>query len=131
MEKINAWNHERRLEVAGPDTIAFDAITTGNYGGFDVWLGPGADPDGVATIETNHGTLAVHRTDIGIGDTAMEAGGLDRRVRVFRLPEMLTAREMRAAVRIPLREEGDNPLWISVYTEDGFQAWSSPIFAFR
>ena len=26
---------------------------------------------------------------------------------------------------------GDNPLWICVYTEDGFQAWSSPVFVFR
>jgi hypothetical protein len=30
-----------------------------------------------------------------------------------------------------LRPVGDNPIWVSVYTEDGFQAWSSPIFAYR
>ncbi len=131
MEKINAWNHERKLDVAGADTVEFDAITTGNYGGFDVWLEPGGDPDGPVTIETNHGTLTVRRSEIGLEDTVMEAGGLDRRVRIFRLPETLPAREMKADVRLPLKAEGDNPLWISVYTEDGFQAWSSPVFAFR
>ncbi len=131
MAKINAWNHERKLDVAGDDTVEFDAITTGNYGGFDVWLEPGADPDAQVTIETNHGTLTVRRADIGLEDTVMEAGGLERRVKIFRLPEALPAREMTADVRIPLKPEGDNPLWISVYTEDGFQAWSSPVFAFR
>ena len=25
----------------------------------------------------------------------------------------------------------DNPLWVCVTTEDGFQAWSSPVFVFR
>ena len=49
----------------------------------------------------------------------------------FRLPEALSVREMRETVTIPLSDSGDNPLWISVYTEDGFQAWSSPVFAFR
>jgi hypothetical protein len=131
MAKINAWNHERKLDVAGDDRVEFDAITTGNYGGFDVWLTPGADPEGPVTIETNHGTLAVRRAEIGLEDTVMEAGGLERRVRIFRLPENLPSREMTADLRIPLKAEGDNPLWLSVYTEDGFQAWSSPVFVFR
>jgi len=30
-----------------------------------------------------------------------------------------------------MRAHGDNPLWVCVTTEDGFQAWSSPIFVFR
>ncbi|MEZ5738449.1 MAG: hypothetical protein R3E68_02590 [Burkholderiaceae bacterium] len=38
LAKINAWNRERRLEQTTSDTVEFDAITTGNFGGFDVWL---------------------------------------------------------------------------------------------
>jgi hypothetical protein len=34
-------------------------------------------------------------------------------------------------VRVPLRASGDNPLWVCVTTEDGFQACSSPVFVFR
>ena len=52
-------------------------------------------------------------------------------MKVFRLPETLNVREMQETVTISLSDNGDNPLWIGVYTEDGFQAWSSPVFAFR
>ena len=31
----------------------------------------------------------------------------------------------------PVEPGADNPLWVCVTTEDGFQAWSSPIYAFR
>jgi hypothetical protein len=33
-------------------------------------------------------------------------------------------------VEIPLDAAKDNPLWVCVTTEDGFQAWSSPVFVF-
>jgi hypothetical protein len=29
------------------------------------------------------------------------------------------------------KPSGDNPIWVCVTTEDGFQAWSSPIYAFN
>lgn len=128
LEKINAWNHERKLEIAGDDTVSFDAISTGNYGGFDVWLD---DDAGDLSIDTNHGTLSAALADIGLDDLVMDAGGLERRLKVFRLPEDLSVRDMRNDVSIPLSGQGDNPLWISVYTEDGFQAWSSPVFVFN
>ena len=41
--KINAWNHERLLGGQGYNTVAFEAVTTGNYGGFDAWLSEGGD----------------------------------------------------------------------------------------
>lgn len=131
MEKINACNHERKLEVVDADRVEFDAITTGNCGGFDVWLEDDGEAEGRVVTETNHGTLCVRRVDIGLEDSVVGAGGLDRRLRIFSLPETLAVREISADLRLPLRQEGDNPLWISVFTEDGFQAWSSPIFAFR
>ncbi|WP_282607237.1 DUF3604 domain-containing protein [Pelagibius sp. Alg239-R121] len=129
MEKINAWNHERLLEISAKDTVTFEAVTTGNYGGFDVWLDKAGE--GTAEIVTNHGTLALPYPEIGLEDHIMEAGGLERRIKLFRLPEMLETRQMTETVTIPLNPVGDNPLWISVYTEDGFQAWSSPVFAYR
>ncbi|MDE0718474.1 MAG: DUF3604 domain-containing protein, partial [Rhodospirillaceae bacterium] len=128
LAKINVWNHERRLETEGDGRVVFEAITTGNYGGFDVWL----DGDtGAVEIETNRGTLSAALSGIGLEDSVLEAGGLERRVKAFRLPEALSVREMEETVTIPLSDGGDNPLWISVYTEDGFQAWSSPVFVFR
>ena len=87
----------------GRDVVAFDAITTGNFGGFDVWL----------------------------EETVLDAGGLERKIRVFRLPKSNPHRTLSAQVKIPLKPDADNPLWVCVTTEDGFQAWSSPIYAFR
>ena len=50
---------------------------------------------------------------------------------LFRLPASLDPGALSAEVRVPLRPQGDNPLWIRVTTEDGFQAWSSPVYLFR
>ena len=61
----------------------------------------------------------------------LDAGGLERRLRVLRLPVMNTQKSLFESVPVDVSENGDNPLWVCVTTEDGFQAWSSPIFVFR
>lgn len=127
--KINAWNPERLLAQNGPDTVEWDTLTTGNFGGFDAWLEAGAD--GRLVVTTNHGNLERPLADIGLEDVVMEAGGLERRIRVFRLPDDNPHRTMTERVTIPLKPAGDNPLWVCVTTEDGFQAWSSPIYVFK
>ena len=129
IEKINIWNHEKLTDQRGPDTVEFDTITTGNYAGFDAWLDH--SQSGQVELTTNHGNLKTTLDKIGIDDVVMEAGGLERRVRLFRLPEDNPHREMNERVSVPLQPVGDNQIWVSVYTEDGFQAWSSPIFVYR
>ena len=129
MNKINIWNHEKLVDQQGTDTVQFDTITTGNYAGFDVWLD--GRRGGRVVLRTNHGALDTLLDDIGIDDLLMDAGGLNRRVRLFRLPDNNPHREMYETVAVTLNPIGDNPLWVSVFTEDGFQAWSSPIFAYR
>ena len=130
LAKINAWNPERLLERQGADTVVWDAITTGNFGGFDAWLDI-HDDGGELEIATNLGALSVPLGEVGLEDTVMEAGGLERRLRAFRLPEDNPHREIVSEVRVRLKDQGDNPLWVCVTTEDGFQAWSSPIYLFR
>lgn len=129
MAKINTWNHERLIEQQGTNTIEFDTITTGNYGGFDVWLTDSRE--GELEVVTNHGSLQISMADIGLEDNVLDAGGLERKVKVLRLPDAATPRQMTHTLEIPLTAKGDNQLWISVYTEDGFQAWSSPVYAYR
>jgi hypothetical protein len=129
MEKLSIWNHERMVDLQGSDTVQFDTITTGNYGGFDVWLDDAAG--GQLELASNHGSLDIALDEIGIDDVVMEAGGLERKVKAFRLPNDNPHREMSQSLEIALRPTGDNPIWVAVYTEDGFQAWSSPIFAYR
>ena len=129
MAKINAWNHERRLEVYGHDLVTLEAITTGNFGGFDVWLEEGAAAR--LQLSGNHVGTDTALADIGLEDLVLDAGGLGRRMRIFRLPEVMAGGGLSSEVEVPLRDHGDNPLWVRVTTEDGFQAWSSPIYVFR
>jgi hypothetical protein len=129
MEKINAWNPERLLAVQGRDTVAWNTLTTGNFGGFDVYLDEA--PDSVLEVATNHGELSVPLAAVGLEDRVLDAGGLERKIRVFRLPLENPHREFVHRMALPLRATGDNPLWVCVTTEDGFQAWSSPMFLFR
>ncbi|MFP6697298.1 MAG: DUF3604 domain-containing protein [Alphaproteobacteria bacterium] len=128
-EKINAWNHDRPFEQQGADSIVFDAITTGNFGGFDAWLDEGQGGD--LSITTNLGGMNLPLNEVGFDDAVMEAGGLERRITAFRLPEKNACREITAEIEAPITAGRDNPLWICVTTEDGFQAWSSPIYVFQ
>jgi hypothetical protein len=47
------------------------------------------------------------------------------------LPEENPHRAIKTELEIPLKTDADSPLWVCVTTEDGFQAWSSPIYAFK
>ncbi len=129
LEKINAWNPERLLALNGTDMVEWDAMTTGNYGGFDVWLNE--DVNGSFDLHCNQGELQLSLYEINIADHVLEAGGLEKQIRAFRLPEKMTERTMQFEYPIAIAQDKDNPIWICVYTEDGFQSWSSPIFVFN
>ncbi|MEM7168802.1 MAG: DUF3604 domain-containing protein [Pseudomonadota bacterium] len=126
---INAWNHERPTELKGDNLVTFDTLTTGNFGGFDAWIEAPAD----ARLEIDSGpvTAEVALDEIGLEDLMLEAGGLNRQMRLFRLPDVNDCRDMARLIQLPLAPEGDNPLWLRITTEDGFNAWSSPIFIYR
>jgi len=129
MHPINQWNTERVLALSGTDAVVFDTITTGNFMGFDVWLQK--TPEAQVKIRTNHGDLVSPLDDIGMSPAVLEAGGLDRRLTVQRMPDTALDKEMEFTRTVPLHPSGDTPLWVAVTTEDGFQAWSSPIYAFK
>lgn len=130
IQPINAWNHERPTVLQGTDTVLFDTLTTGNFGGFDAWL---SSEDAAASLSFESGpvTACLALAEIGFEDLVLDAGGLARKLRLFRLPDQNPHRHIDAAVSIALKEMGDNPIWVRVTTEDGFNAWSSPIFAYR
>lgn len=124
--KINAWNPEKLFEQRGGNEIAWASTTSGNFGGFDTWL---TDSDkGTLAIETNHGNLSLPLADVGHEPHRELMGGLDRAVTVSRLPDESPHREINLTTAITLQVGRDNPLWVCVTTEDGFQAWSSPIY---
>ena len=127
-EMINQWNPERLFEQRGSNSVIWDTVTTGNFMGFDVWLENGQS--GNLDIATGLGDLSVALGDIGVEDVEMDAGGLERRLKCLRLPAERLKRQIKLKRSIKLEGGRDNPIWICVTTEDGYQAWSSPIYLF-
>ncbi len=126
-QAINFFNVDRPLRVAQDGRrVDFQAVTTGNFAGFDLWLeDPGA---GALTFASNVIERTVRLADVGLEDLVFEAGGLGRRLRLFRLPEVNRTWRMQLTHRVALRPGVDNPLYVRVTQEDGHQAWSSPIY---
>ncbi len=126
---INAWNHERPTRLEGEDRVVFDTLTTGNFGGFDAWIEEG--PDSRLEVETSIVSGSFSLSEIGLEDQVLEGGGLERRIRIFRLPEENPVWDLQQSLSVELAPLGDNPIWLRVTTEDGFNAWSSPLFLYR
>jgi len=94
--------------------------------GFDAWLEP--TKASRLNVGTNHGKLDVALSEIGLEPINLDAGGLERRLSVQRLPDNRLPRILNIKQSVSLHENRDDPIWIAVTTEDGFQAWTSPIY---
>jgi hypothetical protein len=126
---INRYNLDKRFEQTAAHKVEWAALTTGGFGGFDAWLG---DPDtGSLKIETDLIRTEIRVADIGLQDLIFEAGGIGRRIRVFRLPNENDRRSLTLERRITLTGERDNALYLCLTQEDGHLVWSSPIYIFR
>jgi len=129
MTDINNWNPERRFEIRDNNTIIWQSQTAGNFCGFDVGLDQAAS--GRLHLTTNLVSDRFELNRIGFDDIVLEAGGLKRQVRILRLPDRNHCLEICKTAEVILKPAGDNPLWVRVTTEDGHNAWSSPIYVYR
>lgn len=126
---INHYNLDKIFESDGDHALRWTALTTGGFGGFDAWL---ADPAaGTLCIDTPLVKCELPIADIGREDTVFDAGGIQRRIRLFRMPDENPHTRVKLARRIALKDEGDNALYVRVTQEDGHFIWSSPIYIFR
>ncbi len=127
---VNFFNPDKRLERVSDTRLEWRALTTGNTGGFDLWVD---DPyAGTLKLETPLITCGVPLEEIGYEDETVDASAvLPRHVRMFRLPTQNPHRALAFSRSIALRPQGDNPLFIRLTQEDGVRAWSSPIYFFR
>lgn len=126
---VNFWHLDKRLERKAPNTLAWESVTTGNYAGAEIMLAEAAG--GTLAIETPHVKTSLPIDSIGFDDLVFEAGGLGRRVRVFRLPDLNPHRHFQFERDIDVAAIGDTPTYVRVTLENGHQAWSSPIYLFR
>ena len=123
VRRINFWNPDKRIDREN-DHLEWEALTTGNFGGFDLFL---RDPDGGRLeVLTEHASLDLPIAGIGAAPIMRDASGLARKLSVRRLPEQLTECRVDLERRLPLAASRDSPFYVSVVQEDGYQAWSSP-----
>ena len=92
-----------------------------------MWLDE-VDERGVLRLRTSEVDADLELAGIGLDDVRIDAGGLYKAVRVFRLPEENTTRSMTLSRRVRRREGADTRLYACVTLEDGHQAWPSPIY---
>jgi hypothetical protein len=124
---INFWHLDKALERTQAG-LAWQSVTTGNFAGADILLD---DADaGSLTIATPHVNTTLPVSEIGFDDTVFDAGGLERRMRVFRLPDVNAARSFSFERIVEIAPDGDTPIYVRVTLENGHQAWSSPIYLF-
>ena len=127
---INFFNRDKTLDQTSPNTLSWRALTTGNIGGFDMWL---RDPySGTLKIETPLIKAGVPIEEIGYEDEVFDASGvLPRYLKLFRLPDENPHLSMTIKRQISLRPEGDNPVYIRITQEDGTLTWTSPVYIYR
>jgi hypothetical protein len=99
--------------------------------GFDLWLE--REREGVLSIETNIVSAECDLATLNDDEIVVEAGGLGRQIRVYRLPETRKVTSMQITHDVTGTEasERDVPVYIRVTQEDGNQAWSSPIYLIK
>jgi len=127
---FNFFNRDKTLDRIGDNGLEWKALTTGNIGGFDIWVEDAYG--GTLKIETPLVSCGVPLEEIGYDDEIFDQSGiLPRYLKLFRLPSENTHRRTRLKRRVALRDTGDNPLFIRLTQEDGTLAWTSPIYVFR
>jgi hypothetical protein len=125
---INNWNLDRGIQSQDATRLAWKAVTTGNYGAIDLWLEGTA---GRIAFKTAPAAGEAAIAELGVEPLLFPAGGLERAVRLQRLPQTMDERRMALRRRIKLRSTGDTRLYVRVQQEDGHRMWSSPIYLFR
>jgi len=63
-----------------------------------------------------------------VTEGVLDAGGLDRRITVRRLPAVLDTARLTETLPIDIAPGIERALWVRVTTADGHQAWSSPTY---
>jgi Protein of unknown function (DUF3604) len=125
---INNWNLDRGIRAQDATRVTWKSVTTGNYGAIDLWL---ESATGRLAFKTAPVSGEVDIAALGATPHTFEAGGLERAVRLQRLPDAMRDTRLCLRRRIKLRPTGDTRLYVRVQQEDGHRMWSSPIYLFR
>ena len=125
---INHYNISKSFEQTAPGKLEWQSITTGGFGGFEAIL-ENSDK-GILKIDTNLIKEEIQISEIGLEDIVFENGGINRRIRIFRLPDENLNKLVKVKRRLQIDHDGDNAFYVCVVQEDGHYVWSSPTYVF-
>ena len=123
---INFWNANQPLEQIGNRQLAWKSITTGGVAG--VILRLEKPKAGALVVDTTQRRIECEIATLGLEASVWECGGLQKDIRVYRLPDQQHTREFSFTLPLTELHAGDNPIYIRVMQEDGHMAWTSPIY---
>ncbi len=107
---FNNWNLDRGIQHQTDIACDWKAVTTGNYGGIDL---ANVGRAGTLSFETKPAAGKIDLANLGVDPIIFDAGGLDRRVELQRLPDNLTKQDVELRRRIKLRAKGDTRTFCS------------------
>jgi hypothetical protein len=123
---INFWNVDHPHKLIDQHNLNWSSITTGGLSGFILDLEN--KTEGTFILNVKDKNIKVNIDEIGFKPLVWSFGGLDKEIRIYRLPE--TQKLERFSFSRPLGNlsKGMTPIFIRVEQEDGHLAWTSPIY---
>ncbi|MCZ7648308.1 MAG: DUF3604 domain-containing protein [Planctomycetota bacterium] len=121
-------NSEKGVRLVNPQKLEFVSSTTGGENGVNFTLTAQAGARVVFRSPVANADFAVK--DVPFADTALvfPAGGIDREIRVRRLPSGGHRNDLSFDAALPAPGNPWSAYWIRVTQEDGTQAWTSPVY---
>jgi hypothetical protein len=113
-------------EITSGVMFEFNSVTTGNLAGIDLWMEE--ERRGSLRIETNVVSGEVDLRALAEQTAKFDAGGLNRTISVYRLPEQDWSRHVKFDHSVSFTGGSDVPVYVRITQGDGHQAWSSPIY---
>ncbi len=129
VQMFNNWNLDRGIRDSDEQSVSWKAVTAGNFCGLDIWL-KDRNP-GRIFIDTPCVKTEIDISEIGFDDLRFDGGGLDRAIRIFRLPDELSDTRMNLTKEFAVRPDGDTRPYIRVTQIDGHRAWTTPLYIFQ
>jgi hypothetical protein len=126
---VNFWKPDRPLCRQGVNRISWQSITTGGVCGAILDLD--SQNAGLLEMETAQGKVRTRVQSIGLKPKVFDFGGLNKRIRIYRLPQKVAPALFCFKLTLDRLVKGDNPLYIRAVQEDGHMAWSSPIYVIK
>ena len=125
---INFWNSDNTV-FQDSHSVRWKNVTTGGFHAVDIWLEDATT--GVLTVLVNGTEIAVDLRTLGTDDLIHDFGGLQKAIRLFRLPDTPLANTYKDSLSVPLTHGEERCLFLRVTFEDGHVAWTSPIYLLR